>query len=251
LERILRICTDFCYFYALEFKARLAHCDKNIQKILFIREILLHPCQKNMNKKNTLKIQIGVDEAGRGCLAGPLYAAAVILPDGFDTTGVRDSKKLSPRQRERLAERINTGAHVGIGIASVETIAKINVLQATMCAMHDALHQIFDQLGDTHHEKPHEIVIDGNYFHSNEFLFDVQTIVRGDTIYPSISAASIVAKVARDKFMREEAHLLYPAYNFAKHKGYATKEHREAIHQHGACPLHRMLFLRNVLSGKS
>jgi ribonuclease HII len=221
----------------------------NISQSIFYCCLLLFMQKEQIQIGN--KIQVGVDEAGRGCLAGPLYAAAVILPDGFDTTGVRDSKKLSPRQRERLAERINAEAHVGIGIASVETIAKINVLQATMCAMHDALHQIFDHLGDTHHEKPHEIVVDGNYFHSNEFIFDVQTIVRGDTIYPSISAASIIAKVARDHFMRDEAQMLYPQYNFAKHKGYATKEHRAAIHQHGACPLHRMLFLRNVLSGKS
>lgn len=193
------------------------------------------------------KVLIGVDEVGRGCLAGPLYASAVILPEDFDTTGVHDSKKLSPRQREHLAERINAEAVVGMGIASVETIARINVLQATMCAMHDALHQVFEKLGDAAHQQSHEIVIDGNYFHSNEFLFDVQTIVRGDVVYPCISAASIVAKVERDHFMRTTAHEQYPEYNFAAHKGYATPEHREAIRKHGACPLHRMLFLRNVL----
>jgi ribonuclease HII len=113
--------------------------------------------------------------------------------------------------------------------------------------MHDALHQVFATLGDATHQQPHEIVIDGNYFHSNEFLFDVQTIVRGDTVYPCISAASIVAKVARDHFMRTTAHELYPKYNFAAHKGYATPEHRAAIRKYGACPLHRMLFLRNIL----
>lgn len=203
------------------------------------------------SKKSVSKILIGVDEAGRGCLAGPLYAAAVVLPDGFDTTGIRDSKKLSPHQRERLAERINAEATVGIGVASVETIAKINVLQATMAAMHEALHQVFDKEGDMLHENPHEIVIDGNYFHSNEFIFDVQTIVRGDNIYPCISAASIVAKVARDSYMRDIAHVDYPYYNFAQHKGYASKEHREAIVKYGACPLHRMLFLRNIFAGKS
>lgn len=162
-------------------------------------------------------------------------------------TGIRDSKKLSPRQRERLAERINTEAVVGMGIANVEMIGKINVLQATMAAMHDALHEVFEKLHDTNHEKPHQIVIDGNYFHSSEFLFDVQTIVRGDVSFPCISAASIVAKVARDAYMRDVVHSNFPHYNFAQHKGYATKEHREAILKYGACPLHRQLFLRNVL----
>ncbi|TAE30987.1 MAG: ribonuclease HII [Candidatus Kapaibacterium sp.] len=193
------------------------------------------------------KILIGVDEVGRGCLAGPLYAAAVILPEGFDTSGLRDSKKLSPRQRERLAERINAEAVVGMGIASVETIAKINVLQATMEAMHAALYQVFERIGDLSHRKQHEIIVDGNYFHSTEFVFDVQTIVRGDAIYPCISAASIVAKVARDAYMRDVAHVDFPLYNFARHKGYGTKEHREAIINYGACPLHRKLFLRNIV----
>ncbi len=197
-------------------------------------------------KDREQKILIGVDEVGRGCLAGPLYAAAVILPEGFDTSGLRDSKKLSPRQRERLAERISAEAMVGMGIASVETIAKINVLQATMNAMHTALHQLLQYNDAIAQSNNIKILVDGNYFHSTEFLFDAQTIVRGDAIYPCISAASIVAKVARDAYMRDVAHLNFPSYNFAKHKGYATKEHREAIVKYGACSLHRKLFLRNI-----
>lgn len=209
------------------------------------------PLQKNPAHTQ----EIGLDEAGRGCLAGPLVAAAAFLPEGFDTTGVRDSKLLTARQREQIFERIMTAnadgaALVGIGFVSVPMIDKINILQATMRAMHLALHELeqhpFAQkyvLGE------HQILVDGNYFRSDEYA-NVKTIVRGDELHDCIAAASIVAKVSRDRWMRDEADKQFPEYGFKQHKGYATKQHREAITRHGICPLHRTLFVRNVLARK-
>jgi ribonuclease HII len=199
-------------------------------------------------------VEIGVDEAGRGSLAGPLYAAAVYLPEDFDTSGIRDSKTLSARQREVIYKRIMVAheageALVGIGVATVEVIERVNVLQATMEAMHVALQAI--------ETKPlaavHSILIDGNYFRSvasetTPPRANVRTIVRGDALHDCIAAASIVAKVARDGWMRETAEKEFPEYGFAQHKGYATRQHREAIRQFGTCKLHRTLFVRNVLA---
>lgn len=207
--------------------------------------------------KRSLKIpahtqEIGLDEAGRGCLAGPLVAAAVYLSENFDTVGVRDSKLLTPRQREGVFERIMAAnaigtALVGIGTVSVEIIDADNVLQATMRAMHLALHDLeqhpfFAQQG----VQEHQILVDGNYFRSTEYA-NFTTIVRGDELHDCIAAASIVAKVTRDRWMRDVADKDFPLYGFKQHKGYATKQHREAILLHGVCSLHRTLFVRNVL----
>ncbi len=196
--------------------------------------------------------EIGVDEAGRGCLAGPLVAAAVFLPEDFDTSGVRDSKLLTPRQREITFERIMTAnaegtALVGIGFVSVEVIDKVNVLQATMRAMHLALHELEQHPSARNNALgQHQIFVDGNYFRSDEYA-NVKTIVRGDQLHDCIAAASIVAKVSRDRWMLGEADKQFPEYGFRQHKGYATKQHREAILKHGICPLHRALFVRNIL----
>lgn len=197
-------------------------------------------------------VEIGVDEAGRGCLAGPLVAAAVFLSEDFDTSGIRDSKLLSAKQRERLYEKILNGreagtALVGIGIASVGEIDKINVLQATMLAMHTAIRNVLEHSSSVRFGlESHQILIDGNYFRSETYP-NAQTIIRGDELHDCIGAASIVAKVTRDRWMHEVAHAKFPMYGFAKHKGYATKQHREAILQYGICELHRTLFVRNVL----
>jgi ribonuclease HII len=197
--------------------------------------------------------EIGCDEAGRGCLAGPLVAAAVYLPEGFDTAGIRDSKLLTAQQRERIFERIMAAsasgqALVGVGIASVEMIDKVNVLQATMRAMHFALHELqMCRAAATLSAKGHKILVDGNYFHSTEYT-NFTTIVRGDELHDCIAAASIVAKVTRDHWMRDVADRDFPHYGFKQHKGYATKQHREAILRHGTCVLHRSLFVRNILA---
>lgn len=200
----------------------------------------------------THTVEIGLDEAGRGCLAGPLVAAAVYLPEGFDTAGVRDSKLLTPRQREDVFERLMAAnadglALVGIGVASVEMIDKVNVLQATMRAMHFALHELAQHpFAEKNALGQHQILVDGNYFRSDEYE-NFTTIVRGDALHDCIAAASIVAKVHRDRWMRDEADKHYPQYGFKQHKGYATKQHREAIMKYGICSLHRTLFVRNVL----
>ncbi len=199
------------------------------------------------------RAEIGVDEAGRGCLAGPLMAAAVFLSEEFDTSGLRDSKLLSPKQREKIFDRIMAAnaegtALVGIGVANVQTIDKVNVLQGTMIAMHHAINAvILHPSSEKYALESHEILIDGNYFRSTEFT-NFKTIVRGDELIDCIAAASIVAKVTRDKWMREIADKEFPQYGFKQHKGYATKQHREAILQHGTCGLHRTLFVRNVLN---
>lgn len=196
--------------------------------------------------------EIGVDEAGRGCLAGPLVAAAVFLSDDFDTSGIRDSKLLSAKQREHLYEGILNGmetgtAIVGVGIASVEQIDKINILQATMLAMHTAIGNVLEHSSSGRWSlATHHILIDGNYFRSETYQ-NTQTVIRGDELHDCIAAASIVAKVTRDRWMQEIADKEYPQYGFKQHKGYATKQHREAILRYGICELHRTLFVRNVL----
>jgi ribonuclease HII len=175
----------------------------------------------------------GVDEAGRGPLAGPVVAAAVILPEGFDLTGIRDSKKLSAAQRERAFDRIKAEVEaVGVGIVDVETIDRINILQATYQAMRAALSDMgaaFDC-----------VLTDGNRPIPGLHVEQV-TIVSGDALSASIAAASIVAKVTRDCIMTELAGE-YPGYGFEKHKGYYCKEHLDGIEARGICSVHRKSF---------
>jgi len=188
----------------------------------------------------------GVDEAGRGPLAGPVVAAAVIFPRDFFLADVDDSKELSSTQRESLYDDIISGAHaVGVGSVDHITIDEVNILQATFRAMHKAL----DQLSIA----PQHLLIDGNRFEVNNPLDDsltlhidrpeipYTTIVDGDALSFSIAAASIVAKVTRDRMMKN-FDKMYPGYGFAKHKGYATVEHREAIRKLGYCEIHRRSF---------
>ena len=175
----------------------------------------------------------GVDEAGRGPLAGPVVAAAVILPEGFDLTGIKDSKKLTALQRERSFERIkNDALAVGVGIVDHETIDKINILQATYEAMRAALSDMgvaFDY-----------VLVDGNRAIPGVRVAQT-TIIGGDALSPSIAAASIIAKVTRDCIMVELAKR-FPEYGFQKHKGYYCKEHLQAIEDHGVCGIHRRSF---------
>ena len=182
------------------------------------------------------KTPAGVDEAGRGPLAGPVVAAAVILPESFTIVGLDDSKKLTHLQRVKILDLIITYAvDLAVGIVDHEAIDSINILRASLRAMEIAV----NNLG----RKPDFLLIDGNQ--RTSLLIPQETVIRGDSRCCSIAAASIVAKVRRDEIM-DEYHELYPEYNFRSHKGYPTKEHLEAIRKHGPCPIHRRSF-RGVL----
>lgn len=174
----------------------------------------------------------GVDEAGRGPLAGPVYAACVILRDDDPIEGLADSKALSAARREELAAEIRSRAAAwAIASATVEEIDRINILRASLLAMRRSIEQLLLQ--------PHEVVVDG--LHCPEVRYPVTAIVDGDSLVVEISAASILAKTARDALMRE-LHELYPHYGFSRHKGYSTPEHLEALQRHGVCPIHRRSF---------
>ncbi len=176
----------------------------------------------------------GVDEAGRGPLAGPVCAAAVILPRDLQIEGLNDSKKLTDKRRRALFDVITAQAvSYGIAFASEQEIDEINILQATFLAMRRAL----DQLS----VRPAIALIDGN--RETDFGLPVRTIVKGDSLSANIAAASVLAKVTRDDFMLEQAQR-YPQYGFDVHKGYGTRAHYEALRQYGPCPIHRRSFLK-------
>ena len=179
-------------------------------------------------------IVCGVDEAGRGPLAGPVCAAAVILPRDLQIEGLNDSKKLTDKRRRALFDVITAQAvSYGIAFASEQEIDEINILQATFLAMRRAL----DQLS----VRPAIALIDGN--RETDFGLPVRTIVKGDSLSANIAAASVLAKVTRDEFMLEQAQR-YPQYGFDVHKGYGTRAHYEALRQYGPCPIHRRSFLK-------
>ena len=179
----------------------------------------------------------GVDEAGRGPLAGDVYAAAVILPPGVVIDGVNDSKKLSEKKREALFPMIcEQSLSWSIGTASVQEIDEKNILQATFLAMQRAVEGLSPQ--------PELILVDGNRLPSFGEI-PAQALVGGDGKSASIAAASILAKVARDRYMAELAQA-YPQYRFEKHKGYGTKLHYELLREHGISPVHRRSFLKNL-----
>ena len=174
----------------------------------------------------------GVDEAGRGPLAGPVVAAAVILDDLKPIPGLADSKTLSARQRERLSEAIHARALCfSVAHASVEEIDQLNILQATLLAMRRAVMGL--------RLKPNKVLVDGNRLPTLDIM--AEAVVQGDRKVPAISAASILAKVARDRWCLE-IDAEYPAYGFAAHKGYGTAQHLEALQRHGATPWHRRSF---------
>ena len=200
------------------------------------------------NKKNELmefdaqynKIVVGVDEAGRGPLAGPVVAGAVIVIQDFpELQQINDSKKLTEKKRERLFEAIEKNCIVGIGIASEKEIDEMNILNATFLAMRRAISQVagrsaFDM-----------VLVDGNHL-IREYEDEQGCIVKGDSKSLSIAAASIVAKVTRDRMLCEMAKE-FPEYEFEKHKGYGTKKHREILLEKGACKYHRKTFLKKIL----
>ncbi len=193
---------------------------------------------------------VGIDEVGRGCLAGPVVACAVILPDGFSLAGLDDSKKLTPAQREKLSPLIKDMASAwSLGIVWPGRIDRINILQATFEAMARALSRV---LAHTQEKPPYTVLVDGNKTIPDAMLSascpdDLRSqirqkyVVKGDSLSPAISAASILAKVWRDNLM---VHLSrrWPGYGFEIHKGYGTKAHYEALEKLGPCPVHRLSF---------
>lgn len=182
---------------------------------------------------NPDKIEAGCDEAGRGCLAGPVFAAAVILPEGFSNELLNDSKKLTELQRYKLREVIEREAAAwAVGIVTAEEIDEINILRASILAMKRAVEQL--------KIIPEHILIDGNRFTPYKNI-PYTTVVKGDATYMSIAAASILAKTYRDDYMQKIAEE-YPAYDWKNNKGYPTAKHRAAIKAHGATPHHRMTF---------
>lgn len=175
-------------------------------------------------------IEAGCDEAGRGCLAGSVYAAAVILPTDYTNADLNDSKKLTEKQRYRLREAIERDALAwAVGVVTPEEIDKINILNASLLAMHRAL--------DALKLRPEAVIVDGNRFKPYHGL-PCSTIVKGDGKYLAIAAASILAKTYRDDYMNRLAEE-YPQYDWRGNKGYPTKKHREAIRQYGITPYHR------------
>lgn len=182
----------------------------------------------------------GVDEAGRGPLAGPVCAAAVILPANIDIPGLNDSKKLSDKRRRELFPVIKERAVAyGIAFADNTEIDEINILQATYLAMERAINQL--------NVRPELALIDGN--RAKDFGIPVQTVVSGDSLSASIAAASVLAKVTRDDYMLQMAEK-YPEYGFEIHKGYGTKAHYAALTKHGHSPIHRMSFLKKFYGEK-
>ncbi len=187
------------------------------------------------------KIICGIDEAGRGPLAGPVHAAAVILPFGLEIDGLNDSKKISEKKREQLFDVICEKAIAySIGIATEQEIDEINILNATFLAMHRAVEGLSI--------KPDYALIDGNQYPKIPFVME-ETVVKGDAKSMSIAAASILAKVSRDRFMLSQAEK-YPQYQFEKHKGYGTKIHYEMLKEYGPSQIHRMTFLKKFYGEK-
>lgn len=191
---------------------------------------------ENEQHQKGYKVICGVDEAGRGPLCGPVYAAAVILPENYYHPDLNDSKKISPKKRDMLFDDIiEKAVSYGIAYATVEEIEQINILNAAMLAMRRAVAKL---------SVPVDLaLVDGNI--ARDFECETKTVVKGDSLSPSIAAASILAKVSRDRYIVEQA-ALYPQYAFEKHKGYATKEHINAILEYGPCEIHRPSFLKKI-----
>lgn len=195
---------------------------------------------ENECSENGFHIICGVDEAGRGPLAGPVCAAAVILPSGLEIPGLNDSKKLTDKRRRELFPVIKEKALAyAIALVDEKEIDEINILQATFNAMEHAINDL--------KIKPDLLLIDGN--RTRDFGITTKTVVHGDSLSANIAAASVLAKVTRDDIMLEMAKQ-YPQYGFEIHKGYGTKAHYEALRTHGACPIHRLSFLKKFYGTK-
>ncbi len=198
---------------------------------LFTAESDLLAWERRLRRQGFRRVA-GVDEVGRGPLAGPVVAACVVLPPGLDRVPFDDSKKLSPGRRQELADELRRmGAAVGVGVVDHAVIDEINILQASLLAMRRAVEAL--------DPPPDFLLVDGR--HQVPLAIAQEALVKGDGRVAAIAAASIVAKVTRDRMM-EEFHQTYPAYNFHRNKGYPTREHRQALRRHGPCPIHRRSF---------
>ena len=195
---------------------------------------------ENLAYADGFEVVCGIDEAGRGPLAGPVYAATVILPKGHIVEGVNDSKKISEKKRDMLYDKIiEECVDYSIGVATEKEIDEINILQATFLAMRRAVEGLS--------VKPDIALIDGNK--TPNLDIEQRAIIKGDSKSANISAASIIAKVSRDRYMLEMAEK-YPEYQFEKHKGYGTKLHYEMIEKYGVSPIHRITFLKKFLGNE-
>lgn len=206
-----------------------------------MNETTLHRRQAMLDYDTAMRTQFGVicgvDEAGRGPLAGDVYAAAVILREDHGIVGLDDSKKLSEKRREALFDEIQAKADAFcIATATVAEIEELNILEAAMLAMRRAVAGL--------QSRPDYVLVDGNRMPG--VPEPCETVVKGDATSASIAAASILAKVARDRYMLEQA-ALYPQYAFEKHKGYGTAAHTAALREFGPCPIHRLSFLKKIL----
>jgi ribonuclease HII len=185
------------------------------------------------NKYSGFVMEAGTDEAGRGCLCGPVVAAAVILPENFEHPFLNDSKQLSEKQRKEVRPFIEKNAlSFGVSFVNEKEVDQINVLQASIAGMHRSIEQL--------HPQPEYIIVDGNRFKPFKKI-PYETIVKGDAKYLSIAAASVLAKTYRDEFM-EKIHQEFPMYNWKQNKGYPTKQHRDAIREFGITTYHRKTF---------
>ncbi len=196
------------------------------------KTLSIYHYDENIRQKHS--VIAGLDEAGRGPLAGPVVASAVILPAGLIIEGLRDSKKIAEKERKRIFWEIAQHADgIGVGIVDAETIDRINILEATKCAMKEAVEDL--------EKKPGYLLIDSVKLSGVDI--EQSSMIKGESVSASIAAASIIAKTVRDDIMIAY-HEIYPDYNFKGHKGYSTKEHMELIGLYGPCPIHRMSFKR-------
>lgn len=202
---------------------------------------LLKKYEENLYKEG-LKYICGIDEAGRGPLAGPVVVGAVVMPKDSKLEFMNDSKKVTEKRRNVLYDQIiETAIAYGVGIVFQEEIDELNILNATKKGLHLALGQVIEKLNN----KPDIIIVDA-LREIDTYGVEYQSIIKGDATCYSISAASIIAKVTRDRIM-EEWDKVYPVYGFEKHKGYGTKAHILAIKEYGPCPLHRKTFIKNFV----
>ena len=207
--------------------------EKELERLTILKQI-----EEEIYNKEDVKYICGIDEAGRGPLAGPVVVASVIMPKDSMIEGVNDSKKVSEKKREKLYEQITEEAiDWAVGIVDQKEIDEINILNATKKALHMAIENL--------KVKPERILVDA-LEHIDTCKIPYTSIIKGDAKIYSISAASIIAKVTRDRIMRQWDEI-YPQYGFAKHKGYGTAAHINAIKEYGLCPLHRLSFVKNIV----
>ncbi len=207
--------------------------EKELQRLKELKKI-----EEHIHKEEKIKYICGIDEAGRGPLAGPVVVASVIMPEDSMIEGVNDSKKVSEKKREVLYDKIKEEAiSYGIGISWHDEIDKINILEATKKSVTESIAQL--------KTKPEIILVDA-LKNINTLGIPYHSIIKGDAKVYAISAASILAKVTRDRIMREMDEI-YPQYGFARHKGYGTAKHMEAIRNYGLCPIHRRSFTKNIV----